>query len=136
MGALANDAHIIMNPSPTSSSSAPPDISADWLDQLLASDAADHGGDYIADNGFTARIMQALPSRDALPAWRKPAIAAIWLVAAALLATSLPGTAHEVARGAFRLFAAKPFSLSTLAFVLAALGIAAWTGAAVALRRD
>ena len=135
MGTFANDTHV-MNPSPTSPSPAQPDIAADWLDQLLASDAANHGGDYSPDNGFTARIMQALPVRQALPAWRKPAVVAMWLVAAALLATTLPGTAHEVAREAFRLFAAKPFSLSTLAFVLAAIGIATWTGAAVALRRD
>jgi hypothetical protein len=63
-------------------------------------------------------------------------IVALWLVAAALLAITLPGTAHDVAREAFKLFAARPFSLSTLALALAAIGIATWTGAAVALRRD
>lgn len=135
MGPFARHTHP-MTAAPTSPSPARPDASADWLDQLLASDAADHGGDYIPDSGFTARIMQALPVRQALPAWRTPAVVAMWLVAAALLATSLPGTAHEVAREAFRLFAAKPFSLSTLAFVLAAIGVATWTAAAVALRRD
>ena len=106
MGPFARHTHP-MTAAPTSPSPARPDASADWLDQLLASDAADHGGDYIADSGFTARIMQALPVRQALPAWRTPAVVAMWLVAAALLATSLPGTAHEVAREAFRLFAGK-----------------------------
>jgi len=122
-----------MNSQVHSSSS---DIPADWLDQLLAREAADHAGDYIADRGFTARVMQALPAADALPAWRRPAIVALWLIAAALLAITLPGTAHDVAREAFKLFAAQPFSLSTIALVLAAIGIATWTGAAVALRRD
>jgi hypothetical protein len=77
-----------------------------------------------------------LPAADALPAWRQPAVIALWLVAAALLAITLPGTAQEVAREAFKLFAARPFSLSTVALVLAAMGIATWTGAAMALRRD
>jgi hypothetical protein len=108
------------------------DTPADWLDQLLAREAAD----YIADNGFTAHVLRMLPVADALPAWRQPVVVALWLIAAALLAITLPGTAHEVAREAFKLFAAQPFSLSTIAIALAAIGIATWTGAAVALRRD
>lgn len=115
---------------------SPPDAPGDWLDQLLAREAADHADDYLADDGFTARVMQMLPAADALPAWRQPAVVALWLVAVALLAITLPGTAQEVAREAFKLFAARPFSLSTVALVLAAMGIATWTGAALALRRD
>jgi len=112
------------------------DTPGDWLDQWLARDVTEHGGDYIADNGFTARVMQALPAPDALPAWRQPVVVALWLIAAALLAITLPGTAQELAHDAFRLFAAQPFFLSTIALVLAAIGIATWAGAAVALRRD
>jgi len=41
----------------------------DWVEQMLLRDAADHGAEYIADNGFTARVMQELPpAGDALPA--------------------------------------------------------------------
>jgi hypothetical protein len=112
------------------------DAPADWLDQLLASDAVDHAGDYIADDGFSARVMRMLPVANDLPAWRQPAVVALWLIAAVLLAITLPGTAHEVAREAFRLFAAQPFSLSTIVLVLAAIGVATWTSAAVALQRD
>jgi len=112
------------------------DTPGDWLDRLLAREITEQGGDYIADDGFTARVMQALPAPDALPAWRQPVVVALWLIAAALLAITLPGTAQELARDAFRLFAAQPFSLSTIALVLAAIGIATWTGAAIALRRD
>ncbi len=124
----------VMNTQAHSPSS--PDTPADWLDQFLASEAADHAGDYIADDGFTARVMRMLPAPDVLPAWRQPAIVALWLIAAALLAITLPGTAHDIARAAFKLFAARPFSLSTIGLVLAAIDIATWTGAAVALRRD
>ena len=119
------------SPAPTPQATA-----EDWLDQLLVLDAAQHTGDYISDQGFTARVMRALPAPDALPAWRRPALGVLWVSAAALLATMLPGTALDVARGAFRLFAAQPFSLSTVGIVIAAIGIATWTGAAVALRRD
>jgi hypothetical protein len=125
-----------MNSSPTSPLPAPLDAPADWLDHLLASDATDHGDGYIRDDGFTAHVIRRLPAPAVLPAWRKPAVIALWLVAAALLGSMLPGTAHDVAREAFRLFAAKPFSLSTLALALAAIGIATWTAAAIALRRD
>ena len=124
---------MIERPIPAASSSHAP---ADWVDALLARDAAEHAGDYIADEGFSAGVMRMLPAADAMPAWRRPAVIALWLVAAALLAFNLPGTALEIARGAFKLFAGQPFSLSTLALALAALGVATWTGAAVALRRD
>jgi hypothetical protein len=119
----------------TSSNPTPP-ASADWLDALLVSDAGDHRAGYVSDDGFTARVMQRLPALDALPAWRRPVVAGLWIVAAALIAMMLPGTALDIARHAFTLFAARPFSLSTLAFAIVAVGIATWTGAALALRRD
>jgi len=124
---------MIERPIPAAGSSYAP---ADWVDALLARDAAEHAGDYIADEGFSAGVMRMFPPADAMPAWRRPAVIALWLVAGALLAFNLPATALEVARGAFKLFAGQPFSLSTLALALAALGVATWTGAAVALRRD
>jgi hypothetical protein len=113
-----------------------PPTSTDWLDALLVGEAADHRADYVTDDGFTARVMQRLPAPDALPAWRRPIVAGLWLVAAVLVATMLPGTAHEIARDVFTLFAARPFSLSTLGFAILAVGIATWTAAALALRRD
>ena len=125
-----------MNGSLHSTPPMTPGESADWLDALLADDGVNHRCEYIGDDGFTACVMQRLPAIDVLPAWRKPFVAALWLVAAALLAMMLPGTAHDVAREVFTLFAARPFSLSTLAFSLAAVGIATWAGAAVTLRRD
>jgi hypothetical protein len=58
----------------------------DGLDRLLADDARAHRGSYVADDGFSARVMSALPPPLApitLPAWRKPAVMALWGVAAA-----------------------------------------------------
>ena len=98
----------------------------DWLDDLLRSDA---GGDYIADDGFTARVMTSLPAAVAtLPAWRKPVVIALWLVAAIGLAFAAPGAMLDVAREAYRLLATVPVSLSGLASAAAALFLL--TGAA------
>ncbi len=112
------------------------DPPSDWLDAILARDAARHGGDYIADTGFTARVMRMLPLAGALPAWRRPAVTALWAIAAVGLALALPGTAIEIAREAIKLFAARPFALSTIGLMVGAAGLATWTAAAVALRRD
>jgi hypothetical protein len=131
MGACRIDANVMNAPS---TSAAQPSV--DWLDSLLADEGAEHRADYIGDDGFTASVMQKLPAPVTAPAWRRPIVVALWLVAAAFLATMLPGTAYEVAREAFTLFAARPFALSTLAFVLVAIGVATWTATAVALRRD
>jgi hypothetical protein len=113
-----------------------PDLRDDepWLDALLSQDAAAQG--YIDDAGFTAATMSALPPPAALPRWRKPALTGLWATAGLGLAFVLPGTALDVAREAFRLLAGRSFSLSELAVVLALLGVATWTGTAVALRRD
>ena len=121
-----------VNPAATDSR-APP---ADWMDQLLVTDAAGHASDYIGDQGFTARVMQTLPLAGALPAWRRPAVVALWAIAGLLLAVALPGVAFDVARAAYKLFAARPFALSTVAAMVAAIGAVSWTAAAVALRRD
>jgi hypothetical protein len=111
------------------------DSSPDWIDRMLMADADEHAGDYIDDQGFTARVMQSLPLAGALPAWRRPAVVMLWVIAGALLAIALPGVALDIARAAYRLVVAQPFSLSTIAFIVVAFGAATWTAAAVALRR-
>ena len=111
------------------------DPPADWMDRLLLADA-DRSGDYIVDQGFTARVMEKLPLAGALPSWRRPAVVALWAIAGVLLAVALPGVAFDVARAAYKLFAARPFALSTVAVMLVAIGAASWTAAALALRRD
>jgi len=107
----------------------------DWLDTALAADAREHGA-YLDDQGFTARVMAALPAPVALPRWRKPALVALWGAAAIGTATALPGVALDVGREAFRLLAAQPVSLPQIAAVLAAIGVGTWSAAVWALRSD
>ena len=97
----------------------------DWLDDILRAD-----DDYIADDGFTARVMSALPAPAALPKWRKPAVAVLWGVAATGLAIAAPGAAVDVAREAYRLLATVPVSIAGIAGAMAA--VIAATGAAAA----
>ncbi len=97
----------------------------DWLDHILSAD-----DDYIADDGFTARVMSALPAPAALPKWRKPAVAALWGVAAVGLAIAAPGAMVDVGREAYRLLATVPVSIAGLATAM--LAVVAATGAAAA----
>ena len=102
----------------------------DWLEGLLAADATAAREVCIADDGFTARVMHALPVTAAAPAWRKPAVAVLWGAAAAALALAMPGALLDVAREGYRLLATQPVSLSGLAAT--AVAMVALTGAAAA----
>ena len=85
--------------------------------------------------GFTAKVMAEVPAPASLPAWRKPAVTALWAAAGLGLAFTLPGAVVDVAREAFKLFAAKPFSLSEILALLAVAGAGMWTTAIVAWKR-
>lgn len=113
-----------------------PDGNDAWLEQALRRDAALQRDAYIDDDGFTARVMSTLPAPAALPRWRKPALVVLWATAGLGIASALPGTMLDVAREAFRLFAARPFALSEIAAVLVVIGVATGMGTAMALRRD
>ena len=113
-----------------------PSTPDDWLDGVLAADAAEHRAEYVADDGFTARVMATLPAPvRAMPAWRKPVLVVLWTVAALVLAIAMPGAVLEVARGAYRLLATQPISLSGIAGAAAAMIGLTWAAAAYTLRR-
>ncbi len=117
---------------PLSSTHQPAD---DWLDAALRADAFDHRGDYLADDGFTARVMSALPVPATLPAWRKRAVIGMWTVASVGIAVALPGAYTDVAREFLRVAVGHPVSLAQIATGIVVLGIGSWTAAVWALRR-
>jgi hypothetical protein len=98
---------------------------------LLAEDGRLHRDTYIADEGFAAATMAALPAPVAAPAWRKPFVASLWAIAAIAVALLIPSLFLDVVREAYRLLAAYPISLSGMAG--AAVAIAAVFCAATAL---
>lgn len=109
----------------------------DGMEQLLADDARGHRDHYLDDAGFTARVMAELPAPApaAVPRWRKPALTSLWASAGLGLAFALPGTVLDVTRGTFALLAGRSFSLYEVASIVVVLGLATWTGTAVALKR-
>ena len=108
----------------------------DWLERALREDGRDHRAGYLADDGFTARVAASLPPSATLPAWRKPAVAALWTVAAAGVALALPGAVADVAHQVTRILGTPPVSLANLATGIVALGVASWAAAAYALKSD
>jgi len=106
------------------------DANDDWLEALLVADGAASRDAYIGDDGFTAKVMAALPAAMALPSWRKPALVVLWGVAAAGVAIAAPGAVLDVAREAYRLLATQPVSLAGIAGAMATM--LALTGAAAA----
>jgi hypothetical protein len=106
----------------------------DWLDALLRADGREHRADYLDDEGFTARVMAALPpSSPALPAWRKPALAALWAIVGLAIGFSLPNAMYEVAHFVARVVG-QPISLTGIAAGIVTFCVATWLGAALMLR--
>jgi hypothetical protein len=108
----------------------------DWLDAALRTEGREHRAGYLDDAGFTARVMARLPAPLALPAWRRPALTALWATAGLGIALALPGTAFDVAHDILRLVVGQRVSLTGIAAGLAGLGVATWAAAAFALRDD
>jgi len=118
----------------------------DWLDAALRAEGVEHRADYLADDGFTARVMAELPVPETLPAWRTPVLIVLWVCAGigvafalpGLLADapSLPGLLSDAARETVRLVSGHPVSLTGIAVGILALAAANWTAAAFALAKD
>ncbi len=106
----------------------------DWLEHLLVAEAREHRDGYIADDGFTARVMEKLPAAVAAPAWRKLALVVMWGAVAVVVATVLPQVFVDAAREVYKLVAAQPVSLSGIGGALLAACALTWGAAAYTLR--
>ena len=118
----------------------PPSAAAsrdDWLDGLLRAEGREHRAGYLDDEGFTARVMSALPPASvALPAWRKPALTALWAGAGIGIALVLPATVVDVAHEILRVILGQRVSLTGIGASVIVLGASAWAATAFALRDD
>jgi len=108
----------------------------DWLDVVLGADGHEHRSAYLDDDGFTARVMSALPAPATLPAWRKPALTALWAAAGIGIAFALPAAVIDVAHETLRVILGQQVTLTGIAAGVAALGAATWAAAAIVLRSD
>ena len=114
-----------------------PDIdTGDWLDAALAAAGQEHRAAYVADDGFTARVIGRLPAAPTLPAWRRPVIVLLWLLAGAGAAVSMPGAFDDAFRSGVALLVGRPLGLTDLALLLVLCGAAAWTSLVYAARAN
>jgi ferric-dicitrate binding protein FerR (iron transport regulator) len=101
--------------------------SDDWLERALAADAAEHAAAYLADDGFTARVLVGLPRPATLPAWRRPVVVLLWLAVAVAGIAALPVWFDAAFRGAAALLVGHRLGLSDVAIILTTLGAATWS---------
>ena len=126
-----------MNPSsPAPTTRADAHAGDDWLDRMLEEAGREHREAYIADDGFTARIMARLPAPTTLPAWRRPAIILLWVLAAAVPILVLPGVFDNAFRSAVAMLVGSRIGLADAAMLMAAFGVVTWSSIVYALRVD
>lgn len=109
--------------------------SGDWLEQALRTEAVEHS-EYVADDGFTARVLERLPQPAALPAWRRPVVALLWLILAGAVAAALPGLFYDVFRSVVATIVAQPVRLPQIVIALAVLGALTWSSIVYAMREE
>jgi hypothetical protein len=122
----------------TSSVTPQPEIDAgdDWLDDVLRDAGREHRADYVADDGFTQRVMAQLPEPATLPAWRRPTVALLWVLAVGAAMVSLPGLFEELFRSAVAVFAGHRLGLADVAMALVLFGGVTWSTLVYAMRSD
>jgi hypothetical protein len=128
----------IMTSSVTSSATPQPEIDAgdDWLDDMLRDAGREHRDDYLADEGFAQRVMVRLPEAATLPAWRRPVVGMLWVLAVGAVMFSLPGVFEELFRGAVAVFTGHRLGLPDIAAALVLFGGLAWSTLVYAMRSD
>jgi hypothetical protein len=108
----------------------------DWLEGVLGADAAEHAAEYLADEGFTSRVLERLPPPVALPAWRRPVVVLLWTIVAGAVAAALPGLAYDAFRNLVATLVTQPLTPSAIAVALLLLGATAWTAVVYAMRAE
>jgi hypothetical protein len=108
----------------------------DWLDDMLRDAGREHRADYLADDGFTQRVMAQLPEPATLPAWRRPAVALLWALGIGAVMFSLPGLFEQLFRGAMAALVGHRLGVPDVAVALVLVGGATWSTLIYAMRSD
>ena len=108
----------------------------DWLEQALRAEGRDHRAAYIADDGFTAAVIGRLPRPVIVPAWRRAAVAVLWLVAAVAAILIVPGVFDQAFRGAVAIFVGHRMGFADIAGLLMLVAAMTWGIVVYAMRTD
>jgi hypothetical protein len=114
----------------------PPVPDDDWLDQALRTDALEHAGGYLPDDGFSAKVLARLPEPAALPAWRRPVLIALWAIVAVAAIAALPVWFDDLFRSIAGLLVGQRLRLVDYATLLALLGSVTWGALFFAARAE
>jgi hypothetical protein len=105
-----------------------------WLEQALKADA--QGTAYVADDAFTAGVMARLPHSATLPAWRRPVLALLWLIAGGAVVALVPDLFYTLFQGLVALFVAQPLTWSNLVLALLLLTGTTWSALVYVMRTE
>ena len=108
----------------------------DWIERVLAEAGREHRSEYIADNGFTASVVSRLPAPFALPAWRRPVVALLWILGGLAVSVSLPGLFDQLFREVMAMLVGHRMGLPDIAMALILLGGVTWSALVYAARSE
>jgi hypothetical protein len=112
------------------------DAGNDWLDDMLRDAGREHRGEYLADDGFTQRVMTQLPEPATLPAWRRPVVALLWALGLGALMLSVPEVFEQLFRGTMAALVGHRLGVADVAVALLLFGGAAWSALVYAMRSE
>ena len=108
----------------------------DWLEQALRAEGAAYRSANIADDGFAASVMARLPVGATAPAWRRPAVALLWLGAGVAALMAVPGLFDDTFRGSVAMVVGHRFGVADVAVLLGLLSAATWASLIYAARAE
>ncbi len=112
------------------------DAGDDWMDAVLRDAGREHRADYLADDGFTQRVMGQLPEPATLPAWRRPVVILMWVLGLGAVMFAVPGVFEQVFRGAMAVLVGHRLGIPDIAVALLLVGATAWSTLLYAMRSD
>lgn len=107
-----------------------------WLEQALRADAREHASAYVADDGFTSAVVARLPAAVALPAWRRPVVVLLGIIAGGAVAALLPDLFYALFRDLAALLVGQSLSWSNILAALLLLGATTWSTLVYAMRAE
>jgi hypothetical protein len=85
---------------------------------MLRDAGREYRSDYVADDGFTQRVLAQLPEPATLPAWRRPAVALLWVLGIGAVMFALPGVFEELFRAAVAILVGHRLGVADIAVAL------------------